>query len=267
MSQYSNFIEQMSLEQQSSIQSYELQNQKVWLKKASPRHATWIYLPLHWISKCLGLNMFAPVPNYGGKQAIDCEVKRIQQLHRLGIQVPEILAYNDSAVLLKDAAQAGQQIEQLEYALKKSQPSASRLSLYADAICAIQHIHDLDCYLSEAFARNILVDNQHQFTYIDFETDPKQRLSLQDCQTRDWLFFMFSTACHFNEDEIQSASTLLIENISKNKAIYHDICRVGRKLQWILKLKLEKLGGDGRRLRKGLLLLQLINQKNNRVKN
>lgn len=253
-----DFLEKSSIKQKDSIQSYELQNQKVWLKKASVRHSAWVYIPLNLFSKLLGLSMLTPVPNHGGKRAIHCEIKRIHQLKKLAIQVPEILAYTDHAILLKDVSQKGKPIYQLEQALGNQNSINTRLSLYSAAIQSLQHIHDLNCYLSEAFARNILVDDQYNFTYLDFETDPKEILSLHDCQTRDWLCFIFSTAYRFDDHELQQASELLIENLAKQPKIYLDICKVAKKLQWILKLRLEKLGGDGRRLRKSILLLKLL---------
>lgn len=259
---FTHFLQEMSIQQRSSMASYTIHNQKVWLKKASARHSTWIYLPLSWFAKLLGLHVFRPVPNYGGQQAIQCEINRIQQLSQHGIQVSEILAANDSAVLLKDASQPTQPVYQLEQALKHAPDCTARLSLYGDAVQSIQHIHDVNCYLSEAFARNILVNDQHQFTYIDFETDPHSILSLNECQTRDWLFFIFSTSYHFDLNQLPMVKDILLNNILKNPEVYQLILRVGAKLQWILKLKLEKLGSDGRRLQKGILLLKLLQSTN-----
>lgn len=262
MNQYfSNFLQESLRNQKSSIKSYNIENQKVWLKKASSRHSTWIYIPLSWSSKLLGLSMLSPIPNYGGEKSIACEISRIKQLKNLGVSVPEILTYSDQALLLKDAAQNGTAIYQLESALFAEKTTTSRLSLYADALKSLQHVHDLGSYLSEAFARNILVDNQRNFTYIDFETDPGQLLTLHECQTRDWLCFIFSTAHCFEDNELNQASDLLANILFKNNEIYTDIYRVGRKIKWILKLKLEKLGGDGRRLKKCIILLKSLENK------
>ncbi|OTG85954.1 serine/threonine protein kinase [Acinetobacter sp. ANC 4558] len=258
---YSNFLNEMSPKQKNSIQSYDIKNQKVWLKKASSRHSTWIYLPLSWISKLLNLNMLRPVPNYGGARAIQCEVSRIKQLAQLNISVPTILAFSSEAVLLQDLGQNHTSLLQLQTAIASEQTSETRLSLYFEAIQQIQQIHDLNGYLSEAFSRNILVDQNRKFSFIDFETDPREVLSLQECHIRDWLCFIFSTASCFQENELEQISEFYINHLSHQPEIYHSICRVGKKVQWILKFKPEKLGGDGRRLRKCILLLSLLNKK------
>ena len=258
---YAKFLAEHADTQIDSVQSYIIEDQKVWLKKAAQRHSTWIYYPLQWISKLLGLSMLAPVPNKGGEDAIACEVKRIQSLAKLGVHVPEILAFQDNAVLLKDAARQGQSIQQLERALRVQKDSSSRLALLEKAILSLEYIHAQKNYLSEAFARNILVDDQHNFSYIDFETDPGLVHSLQDCQTRDWLCFIFSTSHRCEVHELNSAADLFEQSLSKHPQIFADICRVGRKFTWLLNIKPEKVGNDGKRLKKCITLLKLLNER------
>jgi tRNA A-37 threonylcarbamoyl transferase component Bud32 len=258
---FANFLEHAVLEQANPVQSYDINHQKVWLKKASKRHSTWIYLPLRWFSKMLGLNMLAPVPNYGGEKAIACEISRIQQLNKLNINVPEILAYNEQSVLLKDASINGQPVVQLEKALSKQKNLEDKLNLLQNSIFALDNIHSKNSYLSEAFARNILVDTEQNFSFIDFETDPGQYLSLTDCQTRDWLCFIFSTSHKFEVEDLHLVANIFERILEKNVKTFQDICRVGRKLKWILALKPEALGNDGVRMKKCIYLLKLLNDK------
>ena len=255
---YLNFLDQASKTQKKSVQKYELHGEQVWLKKASKRHSTWIYLPLGWVSKLLGLHMLAPVPNYGSNKAISCEIQRLQELQELGIRVPTLLAQRQDCFLIQDAAQNKGQSVQLGSALKKQPNTESRLTLYAKAVQAIHDIHSRNAYLSEAFARNMLIDDQQNLTFIDFETDPAHVLSLEECQSRDWLCFIFSTADYFNDDELLQASYLLSLILSEHPQSFSDVSRVAQKAQWIAKLKPEKLGHDGVRLVKCIQLLQHI---------
>lgn len=252
---FSNFLLSNAATQTDSIQSYVYQNQKVWLKKASKRHSTWIYLPLRVFSRLLGLQMLSPVPNFGGEQAIACEIARLRQLRYLGIHVPEILAADQHCFLLKDAAKFGSSAIHLEKALEMKANSQERLSLYARSISALQYVHSKGAYLSEAFARNILVDEAENLSFIDFETDPGKVLSLKDCQTRDWLCFIFSTVRCFEMNELPLAQQLLVKALENDPKIFLDICHVGRKLKWILKLKPENFGNDGYRMSKCIRLL------------
>lgn len=252
---YDVFLRTASQLQSEPVSAHYYREQKVWLKKANKRHSTWIYLPLRWFSRLLGLSMLAPVPNTGGAVAIACEVSRLKKLRKLGINVPEILAYRDNAVLLKDAADSGHHVVQLETALQQQHSSEDRLALFEKVVTAIAEIHAKKSYLSEAFARNILIDDQQQFAFIDFETDPGQILSIEDCQTRDWLCLIFSTAQRFEESELPSVKQILLNALDVHSKTYQDITRTGYKLRWLLKLKPEKMGKDGLRLKKCIVLL------------
>ena len=255
---YSKFLQDTLLKQKKSIQSYTIEDKKVWLKKATSRHSTLIYLPLTWFAKLFNLSMFRPVPNHGGEKTIICEVTRIQQLSRVGINVPTILAYSPNGILLEDNAKNNVPVHQLQSALSKEHSIESRLSLYQEAIQHIQHIHNLNCYLSEAFARNILVDEYRNFSFIDFETDPGQILTLEECYIRDWLCLIFSTASCFEEKDLPQVAELFKINFKNNQKSYDSICKIGQKIKWIRHLKLDKLGSDGRRLQKCILLLLLL---------
>ena len=80
MSDFQTFLESSLTTQQNSIEAYQLNIGKVWLKKASERHGLWLYTPLKWLAKIFNLGAIMPVPNRGGSIAIQCEFKRIQQL-------------------------------------------------------------------------------------------------------------------------------------------------------------------------------------------
>ena len=258
MSDFQSFLESSLVNQQASIQAYELDASKVWLKKASERHGLWLYTPLKWLAKIFNLGAITPVPNQGGAAAIQCEFNRIQQLKALGISTPNVLAMSKKGILLQDiGAQRGSKVKQLDQrmsALKKD-PEAKFL-LFTQAIQAIQTIHQQEGYLSEAFARNILVDEQNQFTFIDFETDPLHVLSLHDCFVRDWLLFIFSTAYHFEFEQLNDASQLLYQALLAEPQVYKDICKVGKRLNWVLRFNISKVGNDGKRIQKCVLFLR-----------
>ncbi|MBJ9986028.1 serine/threonine protein kinase [Acinetobacter sp. S40] len=261
MANFADFLH-ISLDQQNeSIQAYELEHGKVWLKKASLRHSIWIYTPLRWLARFLHVEALTPVPNYGGKKAIQCEYQRITSLAKLGVNTPKVLALSDDGILLQDAANNGQHVMQLDHALAQASYTEQRLKLYSDAIAEIQGLHNKGSYLSEAFVRNILVDANHHFTFIDFETDPGEILDLKDCQIRDWLCFIFSSSYRFRLDELDQASSIFYDALSKNLKVFREICKIGHKLQWILHFKPEKLGNDGKRIQKCMLFLRKLEQQ------
>ena len=260
MTNFTDFLRRSVTVQAESICSYTLGQRKVWLKKASKRHSGWVYLPLGWLSKLMGLSALMPVPNLGGSKAIQCEAERIQILKQLGIRTPEILAVSPCGILTQDIANGQGKAIQLDQALARSSNTAEKLDLYQQALDALQQVHGKQTYLSEAFARNILIDTEQHFIFIDFETDPGTVLSLKDCQVRDWLCFIFSTAYHLEEQEIVQASQLLYRYLEPYPAIYYEICQIGRKLSWAARFQLEKLGNDGLRVKNCLLFLNQLDQ-------
>lgn len=259
MSHFKHALNDLISEQQDSIQSYQIGEQKVWLKKAAPRHSTWIYLPLKWAARLFGVKALTPIPNYGGEQAIQCEIERIQTLKQLGISTPDILAVNRHGVLLADAALWGETTLQFHHALGrlKDQPEAM-LDLYQAGLDAISQVHQQKSYLSEAFARNILVDRHFQFTFIDFETDPGQVLDLSSCQLRDWLCLIFSTANLFEGELLQQASQRLLAAVLPNTAVYLGLLSISDKLSWLSKLNVAKLGSDGKRMQHCFLFMKML---------
>lgn len=259
MSHFKHTLNDLISDQQDSIQSYQIDEQKVWLKKAGQRHSTWIYLPLKWAARLFGVKALTPIPNYGGAQAIQCEIERIQALKHLGIRTPDILAVNRHGVLLADAAALGETTLQFHHALGrlKNQPEAM-LDLYQAGLDAIGEVHQQNTYLSEAFARNILVDRHFQFTFIDFETDPGQVLDLHSCQLRDWLCFIFSTAHLFEGELLQQACQRLTEAVLPNTAVYLGLLSISDKLGWLSKLNVAKLGSDGKRMQHCFMFLKML---------
>ena len=258
MSDFQTFLESSLTTQQNSIEAYQLNIGKVWLKKASERHGLWLYTPLKWLAKIFNLGAIMPVPNRGGSIAIQCEFKRIQQLRALGVSTPNVLAVSEKGILLQDIGiQHQSQIQQLDQGLarRKENPDAQFL-LFNQAIQSIQSIHQKGGYLSEAFARNILVDEQNQFSFIDFETDPRDVLSLHDCFVRDWLLFIFSTAYHFEFEQLNDASLILYKALLAEPQVYKDIAKVGKRLSWVLNFNVSKVGTDGKRIQKCVLFLR-----------
>ena len=258
MNDFQSFLDSSLASQQSSIQAYEVGSHKVWLKKASERHGLWLYTPLKWLAKLFNLGAIVPVPNQGGSIAIQCEYRRIQHLKSLGVATPNVLAVSKKGILLEDIGSQHQSpVQQLDQTLAslKNNPETQFL-LFTQAIQAIQDIHSKEGYLSEAFARNILVDQHTQFSFIDFETDPNSVLSLHDCYVRDWLFFIFSTAYHFEFENLSKASQILYKALLADTQVYKDICKVGKRLHWILRFDVSKVGNDGKRIQKSALFLR-----------
>ena len=255
MPKYQDFLEHTVSNQSRSIQPYVIDGLKVWLKKASKRYPWWLYLPLQWFSKLLNMQILAPVPNYGGSDAIRCEAQRIRQLEKIGVSVPKVLAESDTGLLIQDIANHDQQLMQLDHALAREPDFNKRKQLFETAVHALKKIHAKNCYLSEAFARNILVDSQQNISFIDFETDPHQTLDLETCQARDWLCLLFSTAFRFNDQERPSIEQLIKHELKDRQDILFQLHKVGHRFAWLNRVGVEKTGNDGKRMKVFLIFL------------
>lgn len=258
MQNYQNFLNQTAPHQAQSIECYTVNETKVWLKKASQRHPWWIYAPFQWITKIFGLQLLTPVPNHGGKDAIRCEAERLLTLKTAGINVPEVLAQSEQGLLIQDIANPNSITIQLDHAFAQEPNFEQRAHLFLNAVEAIKKLHDKKQYLSEAFARNILVDEQHTFYFIDFETDPLNVLNLETCQARDWLCFLFSTAFRFNEEERPHIEKFFKEALHTNPHALFELGLIGKRFSWLNKIGVEKTGNDGKRLKVFLTFLKNI---------
>ncbi|WP_111894804.1 hypothetical protein [Acinetobacter sp. MB5] len=256
MHKYQEFLEHTASTQSRSIQPYVIDGLKVWLKKASKRHPWWLYLPLQWFSKLLNLQILAPVPNYGGSDAIHCEAQRIRQLEQIGISVPKVLAESKSGLLIQDIAHDDQKLMQLDHALARESNFSQRKALFETALYALKQIHAKNSYLSEAFARNILVDSQQNISFIDFETDPRSTLDLETCQARDWLCLLFSTAFRFNEQERPEIEQMVKHELKDRQDILFQLGKVGHRFAWLNRIGVEKTGNDGKRMKIFLIFLK-----------
>lgn len=256
MQNYQDFLDQHVHSQTKSIQGYRITpNLKVWLKKASTRHPWWIYLPLQWISKVLKLHALTPVRNFGGSAAIECEAQRLTELAQQNISVPKVLATSKAGLLIQDIASDDKKLMQLDKALTKEKDFEIRKALFLKTIQEIKKIHAKGQYLSEAFARNILVDHQHNISFIDFETDPKKFMDLHTCHTRDWLCLIFSSALRFKDNERTEIENMLKYELKDEPQILADLSIIGIRFTWLNKIGIERAGNDGKRMKIFLIFL------------
>ncbi len=244
-----SFLRQKAASQQVAIASYSSVLGVVWLRKALPHHALWIYAPLRWMARFLRVRALQPVPNPGGVIAINREAKRLRELANAGVAVPVLLAKQKDALLMTDVSMAGKS-RQLEHALKECESAQQCLELFSQAVKALGRVHAADQYLSQAFARNIMLTTSGGIAFVDFEDDPGEVMSLPLCQARDWLCFIFSTALILEQkNQFDRAATTLTTTISQGSPVSQKaLLKACRRLAWIRFLPIAKLGSDGLRV-------------------
>jgi len=193
---YAQLLQALLPPQRPGVSSHRFGGERVWLKKAGPRHGRLRYRLLAAISAVLRLDVLTPVPNPGGPEAIAIEARRLRTLAEAGLRVPRVLAQQDEGLLMSDLGESGRGAMTLEERLQHAaaEGPAALLAAWREGLEAIARVHARGQYLSQAFARNLVCCPDGEIGFIDFEDDPGAVLSLVECQTRDWLSYLHATA-------------------------------------------------------------------------
>jgi hypothetical protein len=231
---------------------------RVWVRKAGPRHGRWRYWLLGGLTSALRLDALAPVPNLGGEAAIAAEAARLRALGALGLPVPDLLAARPDGLMQSDLAQGQDNPVTLDEALGSAPTPEAMLALWQLGLDAIAAAHTHGAYLSQAFARNLLVLADGSIGFIDFEDDPGQTLDLPHCQARDWLGYLHSTALALRAAGVfEPAATRWATCLAAQAGPVQAVVRhSARRMAWLQRLPQDRRWGrDLQRLQAAATLL------------
>lgn len=155
------------------------------IKGQRPARGPLRFKVMKWLSQLTRNPLLQPVPAHGGARAQNTEVQRLKQLAAAGLPVPAVLHHASDYIALQFLAG-----DSLQHGLTQTPELA--MDLFDQGLSAIRNVHQQGQYLSQAFARNIMVSSG-QLWFIDFEDDPLEVMDLQQAQTRDWLAYLLST--------------------------------------------------------------------------
>ncbi|WP_225782333.1 hypothetical protein [Xenophilus sp. Marseille-Q4582] len=250
---YSAFLRRMLPQQATGVAAHRIGGERVWLKKAGPRHSRLRYRLLALIARTLRLDMLTPVPNLGGEAAIATEARRLRALAESGLRVPRVLAQTREGLLISDLGQEGRAAtvfnERLEQAV--AQGPVALLAAWREGLRAIAAVHARGAYLSQAFARNLMHCPDGVIGFIDFEDDPGEVLSLAECQARDWLSYLHSTALLIDAAAPQAARADWHAALAPaDPEVRHRIAIAAQRMRWLRRLpRGRRWGRDTQRVR------------------
>ena len=154
-----------------------------------PRHPL-RYQVLNALARLLGVPFLKAAPMHGGARAQQIELARLRALAAAGARVPRVLHAAPDHFVMQWLGDAN-----LSALLHGAHPQGAALWRAGGDELARVHAHDQ--YLSQGFARNLIVDTRiappRLAGMIDFEDDPLEVMSLPEAQVRDWLAFLHST--------------------------------------------------------------------------
>ena len=250
---YAAFLRTTLVQQRTPIASHRLGAERVWLKKAGPRHGPLRYHLLALIAGILRLDVLTPVPNPGGDAAIATEARRLGELTIAGLRVPHVLAQQADGLLISDLGQSGRPAlvlhERLDHAAALG--PAALLAAWRDGLDAIAAVHARGTWLSQAFARNLVQCPDGVIGYIDFEDDPGQTLAPAECQARDWLSYLHSTAALIDAAAPHAAGAHWQDALAAaSPAVQHRLEVATRRMRWLRHLPASRRWGrDTQRVR------------------
>jgi hypothetical protein len=194
------FLHATLARQSESMARHEFAGREVWVKKAGPRNPRWRYRLQGLIATVLRLETLRPVMNLGGPAAIAHEARRLNELAALGLRVPELLAQETHGLMIADLGTRDQPARNLLVHLAQAarESPVALLAVWRRGLDAIATVHARGSYLSQAFARNLVVCADGEIAFIDFEDDPGATLTLAACQARDWLSYLHSSALYLD---------------------------------------------------------------------
>ena len=152
----------------------------------APRHPARYHL-LNALARLLGVPYLETAPLLGGAAGMALEVQRLRALRAAGVCVPQVLHVADDYFVMQWLGPGD-----LASALRQGHARATML--WQAGGDALVRIHAAGQYLSQAFARNMIVSETGTLAgMIDFEDDPLQVMPLADAQERNWLDYLHST--------------------------------------------------------------------------
>jgi hypothetical protein len=250
---YADFLRTTLPQQTRAVASHRFGSERVWLKKAGPRHGKLRYHLLAAIAGTLRLDVLSPVPNPGGEAAIEIEARRLRALGAAGLRVPAVLAQQPDGLLISDLGESGRPPVVLQERLDQAAAigPAALLGVWHEGLAAIAIVHARDAYLSQAFDRNLVQCPDGKIGYIDFEDDPGETLELAECQARDWLSFLHSTAMLVDAASPHAAGAHWHAVLADASDTVRDRLKVAaRRMRWLRHLPAgRRWGRDTQRVR------------------
>lgn len=201
-----------------------LGQRNVVVKRERPARLALGYSLLDLLAWLTGLPWLRGVPISSGSQGQADELRRLHDLGSSGVTVPNVL-HVAVGYFVMDQAQG----EDLASSLPRD-PAAMR-ARWKLGLDFLQGAHRRGQYLSQAFARNLILTGQG-LVAIDFEDDPLRKMSLSAAQTRDWLAYLHSTLWMLRE-QTWVVEDLTASLLQESPQVRSALLLTARRLGWM----------------------------------
>ena len=227
----------------------------IWVKRAEPPHPVSLIRLYNLVMAPVPL--LRSVPNPGGTDALDNEHRRLESLAAQGVPVPRVVAQGAQWIAISDAGT--EPLQARLDRLKAQGDESGVLDVWTLGLHAIADAHARGAYLSQCFARNMVMGTDDRVHFIDFEEDPGDVMTVPQAQVRDWALYVHSTA-FFLSDLRPAAQAMAAAIASASSEVRESLITLMRRLRWLLRLlpQAQWLGRDIARARAAGLLLHAV---------
>lgn len=164
-----------------------IDSRPVWVKQYPEQARRVLLHAFDLLVRALGVDVLRPPPHQGGDVAKRIEKRRLDELRGLEVRVPEVLGEGRTMLVLSELGSS------LSSALKRAVDVATADRLLEQARAALADVHRRGGYIGQPLPRNMTVSDDG-IGFLDFEEDPREVMSLEEAQVRDWLVFAHGVA-------------------------------------------------------------------------
>ncbi len=210
------------------VEVFELPEGKVLVKGQRETRSPWPHRLLNALAWMAGVSYLKAVPVHGESQSQAIEIMRLRALYGAGLPVPQVLHVAPDYFVMS-------YLGDRDMALTLREQGVQAWGLWMAAMEQLLRVHAQGQYLSQCFARNIIVSDRFH-GLIDFEDDPLEVMTLVEAQARDWLIYLQSTLFNLGAEPAQ-VDAALRDVLGRESVPVRDVLgHAARRLGWLRRL-------------------------------
>ena len=218
-------IESSSIWRNQRVEVLDLPEGRMLVKGQRALRSPWPHRVLNMFAWLTGVPYLKAVPVHGGARAQAIEIGRLRSLRKAGLAVPEVHHVAADYFVMSYLGS-----NDLARALREQGSDA--FDLWMAAMAHLLQVHAAGQYLSQCFARNIIVSDTFR-GMIDFEDDPLEVMTLEQAQARDWLIFLQSSLVNLGLDPAHLDAALRSVLDQELVAVRDVLAHAARRLSWL----------------------------------
>jgi tRNA A-37 threonylcarbamoyl transferase component Bud32 len=207
------------------VEVFDLPEGRVLVKGQRATRSPWPHRLLNTLAWMAGVPYLKAVPVHGAARSQAIEVMRLRALGGAGLPVPRVLHVAPDYFVMS-------YLGERDMALTLREQGVQAWNLWLAAMEHLLQVHAQGQYLSQCFARNIIVSDRFQ-GLIDFEDDPLEVMNLVEAQARDWLIYLQSTLFNLGADPAQLDAALRSLLGRESEPVRAVLRHASRRLGWL----------------------------------